>query len=317
MPLHPQAQNLCDVVNAMGGAAASDEQLQQARDGLALLTSAGAGDPEPVAHVEDRTIAGPHGDVPVRIYRPGDDGGLPVLVWLHGGGWTLGSVESHDPITRVLANGAGCVVVSVDYRLAPEHPFPAPLDDCWAALQWVSEHAAEIGGDAARLAIGGDSAGANLAAVCALLARDAGAPAVALQVLVYPVIDHGFTTESYRENGSGFVLEERQMRWFYDCYTRGGADPADWRISPLQAESLAGVAPALVVTAEFDPLRDEGEAYADALRAAGVPASTRRFDGMIHAFFGLPAAFDDAKAAFDEVHGALRTAFGTVTRAGG
>jgi acetyl esterase len=303
---------VCDLVNAMGGASASDEQLQQARDGLALLTSAGAGDPEPVAHVEDRALPGPHGDIPVRVYRPTEEPQLPVLVWLHGGGWTLGSVEMHDPIARNIANAAGCVVVSVDYRLAPEHPYPAPLDDAFAALQWVAGHAAEIGGDATRLAVGGDSAGGNLAAVCALLARDAGAPRLALQVLVYPVTDHGFATASYRDNGKGYLLEEAQMRWFYDCYTRGGADPTDWRISPLQAPSFENVAPALVVTAEFDPLRDEGEAYAHALERAGVTATLRNYDGMVHAFFGLPVTFDDAKRAFDDVAQALREAFGTL-----
>jgi acetyl esterase len=313
MPLHPQAQVLCDLVNSLGGPSASDEQLQQARDGLALLTANGAGEPEPVAHVEDRTVPGPHGDVPVRVYRPTGDAGLPVLVWLHGGGWTLGSVEIHDPITRAIANAAGCMVVSVDYRLAPEHPFPAPLDDAWAALQWVGAHAADLGGDPARIAVGGDSAGANLAAVCALLARDAGSPELALQLLVYPVTDHGFATASYRDNASGYLLEEAQMRWFYDCYTRGGADPADWRISPLRAPSLDGAAPAFVITAEFDPLRDEGEAYAHALRDAGVPTTLRAYDGMIHAFFGLPVAFDDAKTATEEVRQALREAFGTLT----
>jgi acetyl esterase len=312
MPLHPQAQTLCDLVNAMGGASASDEELQQARDGLAMLTAGGAGDAPPVAHVEDRVVAGPHGDIPVRVYRPSDEPDLPLFVWLHGGGWTLGSVDIHDPITRTLANGAGCIVVSVDYRLAPERPFPAPLDDAWAALRWVGEHAVDLGGDPARLAVGGDSAGGNLSAVCALLARDAGAPRLALQVLVYPVTDHGFATGSYRDNGEGYLLEAKQMQWFYDCYTRGGADPNDWRISPLRAPSHAGVAPAMVVTAEFDPLRDEGNAYARALETAGVPTELREYPGMIHAFFGLPVAFDDAKVAFDDVVRALRTAFGTL-----
>jgi acetyl esterase len=312
MPLHPQAQTLCDLVNAMGGASASDEQLQEARDGLAMLTAGGAGEAAPVAHVDDRVVPGPHGDIPVRAYRPSDEPNLPVFVWLHGGGWTLGSVDVHDPITRTIANRAGCIVVSVDYRLAPEHPYPAPLDDAFAAIQWVGAHAADLGGDPERIAIGGDSAGGNLSAVCALLARDAGAPTLALQVLVYPVTDHGFATGSYRDNGAGYLLEAKQMRWFYDCYTRGGADPADWRISPLRAPSLAGVAPAIVVTAEFDPLRDEGNAYARALDGAGVPTMLREYPGMIHAFFGLPVAFDDAEVAFDDVVKALRAAFGTL-----
>jgi acetyl esterase len=312
MPLHPQAQTLCDLVNAMGGASASDAELQQARDGLAMLMAGGTGEGPACAHVEDRAVPGPHGDVPVRVYRPESRAGLPLLVWLHGGGWTLGNVEMHDPIARTLANDAGCVVVSVDYRLAPEHPFPVPLDDCWAALQWAVANATDLGADPSRVAIGGDSAGGNLAAVCALLARDAGGPELALQLLVYPVTDHGFATGSYRDNGEGYLLEDKQMRWFYDCYTRGGADPADWRISPLRAPSFEGVAPAMVVTAEFDPLRDEGEAYARALESAGVPTSVRRYDGMIHAFYGLPIAFDDAKRAYDDTTAALRNAFGTL-----
>ncbi len=313
MPLHPQAKTLCDLVNAMGGASASDEELQTARDGLAALTAGGAGEPQPVAKVEDRVVPGPRGDIPVRIYHPSLDPGLPVFVWLHGGGWTIGSVEVHDPITRAIANAAGCIVVSVDYRLAPEDPFPAPLDDAWAALQWVAANAAEFGGDPARIAIGGDSAGGNLSAVCALMARDAGAPNLALQLLVYPVTDAACDTESFRVNGEGYLLERKQMDWFYDCYRRGsGVDPSDWRVSPLRAASVEGVAAALVITAEFDPLRDEGEAYARRLADAGVPVTSTRYDGMIHAFYGLFLAFDDAKTALDESAEALRRAFGTV-----
>lgn len=313
MALHPQAQVLCDLVNSLGGAAASDDRLQEARDGLAMLTAGGAGEPQTVLHVEDRTVRGPAGEIPVRVYRPSDTPDLPVFVWLHGGGWTIGSVDVHDPITRAIANAAQCIVVSVDYRLAPEHPYPAALDDCWAALQWVAAHASEIGGDASRLAIGGDSAGGNLSAVCALLARDAGAPRLALQLLVYPVTDFLRETPSFRDNGEGYLLEAKQMAWFEDCYLRhGGVERGDWRLSPLRAPSLAGVAPAYVVTAEYDPLRDEGEQYAEALRAAGVATTYRRYDGMIHAFFGLTGAFDDARPALDDAVRALREAFGTV-----
>ncbi|MCU1427959.1 MAG: Esterase/lipase [Actinomycetia bacterium] len=310
--LHPQAQTLCDLVNAMGGASASDDQLQEARDGLALLTAGGAGAPQPIAYLEDRSVPGLQGDIPVRIYRPSSDDGLPILVWLHGGGWTIGSVDVHDPITRAIANAAACIVVSVDYRLAPEHPFPAGLDDCWAALTWVAEHAGEFGGDPARIAVGGDSAGGNLSAVCALLARDAGGPRLAMQLLVYPATDAASDTESYRTNGEGYLLELKQMRWFYDCYTRNGGDANDWRISPLRVESVEGVAPALVITAEYDPLRDEGEAYARRLSDAGVPVTLTRYDGMIHAFYGLGETFDDAKRALDETAEALQRAFGTL-----
>jgi acetyl esterase len=308
MALHPQAQTLCDLVNALGGAPASDETLQEARDGFALLVASGAGEPEPVFAVEDLDADG----VPVRVYRPSPDPDLPVVVYLHGGGWTIGSVEQFDPIVRQLANAANAIVVSVEYRLAPEQPFPAPLDDCWHALQWVAQHATEFGGDPSRLAVAGDSAGGNLAAVCALLARDAGAPELALQVLVYPVTDCEFTTDSYRSNGEGYLLTEHQMRWFFDCYTRNGVDPTDWRISPLRAASCAGVAPAFVVTAEYDPLRDEGEEYARKLEAAGVPVAVQRYDGIIHAFFGLSIAFDASRDAMTRAGTELRRAFGTL-----
>jgi acetyl esterase len=310
MALHPQAQILCDLVNAMGGAPASDATLQEARDGFALLVAGGAGEAEPVFAVDDLDADG----VPVRVYRPSPEPDLPVVVYLHGGGWTIGSVAEFDPIVRQLANASGAIVVSVDYRLAPEHPFPAPLDDCWTAIQWVAAHASELGGDPARLAVAGDSAGGNLAAVCALLARDAGAPPLALQVLVYPVTDCDFTTGSYRANGEGYLLSEQQMRWFFDCYTRGGASATDWRISPLRAPSFAGVAPAIVVTAEFDPLRDEGEEYARRLTEAGVPVTLERYDGIIHAFFGLSIAFDASRDAMQRVGTELRRAFGTLGR---
>jgi acetyl esterase len=308
MALHPQAQTLCDLVNAMGGAPASDETLQEARDGFGLLVAGGAGEPEPMFSVEDLDADG----VPVRVYRPSSDPNLPIVVYLHGGGWTIGSVEQFDPIVRQLAKEARAIVVSVDYRLAPEHPFPAPLDDCWQAVQWVAKHAAEFGGDPTRIALAGDSAGGNLAAVCALLARDAGAPQLALQVLVYPVTDCEFTTESYRANGDGYLLTEQQMRWFFDCYTRGGADPTDWRISPSRVSSFEGVAPAFVVTAEYDPLRDEGEEYARKLEQAGVTVTTQRFDGVIHAFFGLSIAFDASRDAMTRAGTELRRAFGTL-----
>jgi acetyl esterase len=225
----------------------------------------------------------------------------------------IGNIEQYDGTARQLANASGAIVVSVDYRSAPEHPFPAPLDDCWRALQWTAAHAAELGGDASRIAVGGDSAGGNLAAVCALRARDAGGPDLALQVLVYPVCDDDFETESYKANGTGYLLEAEQMQWFFDCYTEhGNADRANWQISPLRAPDLHGVAPAVVITAEYDPLRDEGEAYADRLREAGIEVEARRYDGMIHAFFGCPAAFDASVEAMQQVGTALRRAFGTL-----
>jgi acetyl esterase len=299
---------MCDLVNAATTGPPTDETLEQSRDGFALLVATGAGAPQAVHAVEVSDIAG----VPVRIYRPSSEVALPVVVYFHGGGWTIGSAEQFDAITRELANTSGAIVVSVDYRLAPEHPFPAALDDCWSVLQSVAKHAVEFGGDGGRLAVAGDSAGGNLAAVCALLARDAGGPDLALQVLVYPATDCDFDTESYRANGRGMVLTEDDMRWFWDCYARGGADPGDWRLSPLRAPSVEGVAPAVVITAEYDPLRDEGEAYAKRMQGAGVAVELRRYDAMIHAFFGLSEAFDASRDAMSLVGTALRRAFGTL-----
>jgi acetyl esterase len=294
------------MVNAIGGTPASDEQLQQARDGLAMLHAGGAGEAPHVYAVGDLDADG----VPVRVYRPSEDDGLPVVVFLHGGGWTIGDIDCYDSLCRTLANESGATVVSVGYRLAPEHPFPAPLDDCFHALQWTAANASEFEADGSRLAIMGDSAGGNLAAVCALMARNAGAPDLRLQVLVYPVTDFSFSTASYEENGTGHVLSELQMRWFWDCYTRGVTDTDDWRLSPLRCADLGGVAPALVITAEHDPLRDEGEAYAERLRDAGVPVEMTRYDGMIHPFFALPAMMDDGKTAMTQVASALRLALG-------
>jgi acetyl esterase len=308
MALHPQAQLVCDLVNAMGDNPPNDERLHEIREQFGMLVAGGAGEPEPVFAVSDADAGG----VPVRIYRPSPDVGLPVVVYFHGGGWTIGSVEQFDPITRQLANAIGAVVVSVDYRLAPEHPFPAPLDDCRNALEWVAAHAPSFGGDASRLAVMGDSAGGNLAAVCALLARDAGAPKLAMQVLVYPVTDCVLDTPSYQENGKGYLLTYDDMEWFFACYTAGRADATDWRISPLRAPDLAGSAPAVVITAEYDPLRDEGDAYARRLAEAGVPVTHLPYDGMIHAFFGLSGAFDASRDAIARVGAELRRAFGTL-----
>ncbi|GIU88525.1 MAG: hypothetical protein KatS3mg009_3040 [Acidimicrobiia bacterium] len=223
MTLHPQARALCDLVHAATADAPppSDETLQQARDGLAALFAAGAGTPASVHSVEDRDAAG----VPVRVYRPSGRADLPVVVFFHGGGWTLADVDVYDPTARAVAAASGAVVVSVGYRLAPEHPFPAPLDDCWHALEWVARNAGDLGADGSRLVVMGDSAGGNLAAVCALLARDRGGPRLALQVLVYPVTDTAFDTVSYAQNAQGHVLEAAQMRWFLDCYTRGRCRP--------------------------------------------------------------------------------------------
>ena len=308
MALHPQAQLVCDAINATGEIASTDEILQEIRDGFGLLVVAGAGELEPVFAIEGLDADG----VPVRVYRPSPEPNLPVVVFFHGGGWTIGTVEQYDPVARRVANASGAIVVSVEYRLAPEHPFPAGLEDCWHALEWTAKNAGSFGGDPSRLAVMGDSAGGNLAAVCAIQARDAGGPELALQVLVSPVTDCDFATESYVENGAGYLLEAPRMQWFFDCYTRAGADPTDWRLSPLRARDLSKVAPAFVLTAEYDPLRDEGEAYARRLVDAGVPVTKHRYDGQIHLFFSLPGLLDDSREAIERVGTALQRAFGTL-----
>src|SRR5690242_11418087 len=239
MALVPQAQAICDATNAIEPIVLCDDTLAEQRLSYGMLLMM-AGEPEPVFHVEDRSAEG----VPVRIFRPSPAPDLPVLVHFHGGGWTIGNVEQYDPIARQIANATNAIVVSVDYRLAPEHPYPAGLDDCWKALKWAAQHASTFGGDGSRLAVIGDSSGGHLAAVCALVARDAGAPHLALQVLVYPVTDCAFDTKSYLENGNGYLLDTKQMHWFFDCYTRSDCDPAEWLISPLRARDVAGVAPA-------------------------------------------------------------------------
>jgi acetyl esterase len=309
MPLDPQAQAFLDQIAAMGGQPLSSMPVPLARQSMEMLANM-RGTEEQVASIADRRIPGPAGDIPVRVYTPAGPAPRAVLVYFHGGGWVLGGLETHDGVCRSLANGAGCVVVSVDYRLAPEHRYPAAAEDCYAATTWCAEHAAELGADAKRLAVGGDSAGGNLAAVVAQMARDRGGPNVMFQLLIYPATDATFDTPSYRDNADGYLLTTQDMRWFWGHYlgdaSQRGAEPY---ASPLRAESLAGLPPALVITAEFDPLRDEGEAYGHALERAGVAARISRYDGMIHGFFGMGQMIGRAQDAVREASGNLRMAF--------
>jgi acetyl esterase len=306
MPLDPCFRPLLDAMAARGGASAPGaDPVAGARAGLeAMFTHANA----PAAQVIDRTIPP---QVPVRIYTPIDTptGPLPLLVLFHGGGFIAGSVQSHDATARELCTKAHAIVVSVDYRLAPEHKFPAAAEDCHAALLWVAANAGELGGDATRLAITGDSAGGNLAAAVALMNRDRGGPALALQALVYPVIDPACATASAVANREGFMLTTASMRWMWGLYVESPADFANPYAAPNAAASLAGLPPALVITAEFDPLRDEGEAYGRALAAAGVPVTISRYDGMIHGFASFFDITPWASEAAGEIARALRSAW--------
>ena len=308
MPLDPQVEALLNMMSAMPSpdlATASVAEVREAFGAAAGLE----GEVRQVAKVENRSIPGPAGEIPVRIYWPEGEGPRPVLVYYHGGGWVVCSLDTHDGTCRSLCADARAIVVSVDYRMAPEAKFPAPLDDCYAATVWSHENAAALGGDPARFAIGGDSAGGNLAAAVALAARERGGPAIVHQLLVYPVTDHRFDTQSYSDNGKDYFLTTEQMQWFWNHYLRGPEDAADPLASPLRAKDLSGLPPATVITAEFDPLRDEGRAYAKRLGEAGVPTKDLLYEGVIHGFFGMTALIDQGKQAMDDACAELRAAF--------
>jgi acetyl esterase len=266
-----------------------------------------AGPAIPMRKVESLVVSGAEGGIGARLYTPASaQAPPPLLVYYHGGGWVGGDLDTHDAPCRFLAARAGALVLSVDYRRAPEHPFPAAVDDALAAMSWAAEHAAELGADPARVAVGGDSAGGNLAAVVSRLAIGSGGPAPVLQLLLYPVTDVSQKRASYRLFGEGFLLDEPDMDWYRDRYLPDPAAVGDPRASPLIAEDVAGLPPAYVATAGFDPLRDEGEAYAERLRAAGVPVALRRHAGLIHGFAMYTTLVPEAREAMLETAGALR-----------
>jgi len=307
--LRPEIRALLDQQAASGRPPLHRQSVAQARAFHLQDAAPLNGEPVPVAAVADRAVPGPGGELPVRVYTPEGEPPFPIVVFFHGGGWVVGTLDSYDPLCRALAAAVPAVVVSVGYRLAPEHRWPAAVEDAYAATLWASRHAAELGGAQHRLAVAGDSAGGNLAAVVALGARDRGGPAIAFQLLVYPALDAAGDTGSWREYAEGFYLTAAGMRWYWDHYL-GGADGAAPDASPLGAAFLGGLPPALVVTADHDVLRDEGEAYTARLREAGVAADVRRVEGVVHGFLRWRAVTGAADAALQEAASALRTAIG-------
>ncbi len=308
MPLDPQAQRVIDAMAALNLKPVEDSTPDEARESIRTRTAA-LGPFEGVAAVADHRVPVAGGEITVRVYSPGSPGPHPALVYYHGGGWVIGDLYTHDGLCRSLTNAARCVVASVDYRLAPEFKYPVAVDDSYAALTWVVANAGRLGIDPRRVAVGGDSAGANLATVMTLQARDHRGPALVHQVLIYPVTDHDLNTRSYIENATGYVLTREGMRWFWDHYLAREAQGREPLASPLRAPSLAGLPPALVITAEYDPLRDEGEAYAARLRDAGVPVTVTRYAGMFHGFIRMTRILDKARTALDEIASSLQKAF--------
>ena len=298
MPIDPQIQRLLDARAKLP--AIHTLSIAAARTLMAARDVPGIRKPE-VARVMERSIAGPGGPLTLRIYTPQGAGPFPLLSFFHGGGFVLCSLDTHDGMCRNLCAGIGCVVVSVDYRLAPEHKFPAALDDCLAATRWTADHAGDLHGDAARLMVAGDSAGGNFAAVTALRARDEGGPPLCAQMLIYPVTDHySADLPSMRDNAEGYGLTRAAMRYYWDHYLNDAGEARHPLAAPRQAASLANLPPALVVTAEYDPLRDEGEDYGAALVHAGVPVTMRRWLGVNHGFFFFPGLVERATVAVDE-----------------
>ncbi|MCH7727661.1 MAG: alpha/beta hydrolase [Planctomycetes bacterium] len=298
MTVDPQVQQFLAEIAAAAVPAMHEQTPAEARQQMEAASAALA--KPPVDSIEDQLVAGADGEIPIRIYKPDGDS-LPVVVYFHGGGWVIGSIETHDGYCRSLANAASAIVVSVDYRLAPEHRFPAAAEDAYEATRWASDNIVATGGQTGQLSVAGDSSGGNLAAVVALMARDRSGPPITSQALIYPITDHDFDTASYVSFADGHYLTRETMIWFWDLYCGDDADRDHAYLSPLHADDLRGLPPALVLTAECDPLCDEGEAYAEQLRAADVEVTLSRYDGMIHGFTRRLNLFDKAQDALEEV----------------
>jgi len=310
--LNPDAQKVLDLIRESGRPPYETLPPAEARELYRKSRFVLQPDPPPVAAVRDLAAPTPHGEIPLRLYRGAgtvETAALPALVFLHGGGWVIGDLDTHDGVCRRLANAARCAVVAIDYRLAPEHKFPAAVDDAIGASDWIAANAARLGLDPRRLAVGGDSAGGNLAAVVCLNARDRGAPAFTFQMLIYPAVDMTMSLESHRVHTTGLPLTHATAVWFRELYLRGRDDQADWRASPLRARDLRGLPPAYVLTAGFDPLCTEGEAFARALEAAGVPVTLRHVPDQIHGFFTMGKLIAAAGTEIDAAGQALARAF--------
>ena len=307
MPLDPQVEGLLNQIAASGAPPIASMTVDQARsmsDGFVAM----GGEQVPVAAVRDISIPVDGGTIAGRVYTPDGAGPHPIVVFFHGGGFVIGDLESHDNVARTICRGAEAVVVAVDYRMGPEHRFPVAPQDCFAATRWAAEHAGELGADASRLAVCGDSAGGNLSAVVTQLARDAGGPAIRFAALIYPTVDMTLTGGSIVENGKGYFLEKEDMDWFMGLYLNSDADRSDVLASPALHPNLAGLPPCFITTCEFDPLRDEGEAYGDALRANGVAAENQRYDGLIHGAASMAGIVDGGRRMLDDVAERLKAA---------
>ncbi len=311
MPLHPQIEAVIEALNASGLPPLESLLPNDARAQMIEMSKARGQFGPDVGSIEKRVLPGSGGGIPVRIYRPTSAGerASPALVYFHGGGHVLGNLDTHDSLARCLCEEADIAVCSVDYRKGPEHRFPAAVEDCFAVTEWCAENGAEVGIDATRLAVGGDSSGGNLAAVVALLARDRAAPALRHQLLVYPIVDYDCVASSYAAYGEGYgPLTDGLMHWFQVHYLNDSREAGDWRASPIKAADHEGVAPALVITAEYDVLHDDGLAYVETLRKAGVAVQHSDYAGMIHMFFAMGPEIDGAREARAEAAAALRRA---------
>ncbi len=309
MTVDPDAAAILEVVRQRPE---PDYANRPAAEIAAQLRASPTTPPEGTSPVTTRnlTIPGPTRAIPARLYTPPGAGPFPILVNFHGGGWVMGTLDLDEAKNLRMAEQAGCVILSVDYCLAPEHPFPAPLEECYAATLWAAEHAAEIGGDPGRVGVTGGSAGGNLAAAVALLARERGAPRLGFQLLAYPVCSPDLTTPSYRDNGEGFGLTLAAMRWFWTQYCPAGeAQMRDPLAAPLLAKDLSGLPPAVVIVAGYDPLRDEGVAYAERLEAAGVQTELIRAEGLLHGFLSSSPNAASSRAVIDRCAAAMRAAF--------